>query len=1117
MIVFSSPFTHARQWCLYIVRWPLQFLFAFLSLVSMVQSAEPDEPPPASVSFQKDIRAILSDNCFLCHGPDESTREAGLRLDVREVAVEEFGAIVPGDIQSSSLWERITTDDETLKMPPSESGKQLSASERDKIRQWIEQGASWEEHWAFVAPKRHAAPLAAIAPSAKDHALKNEVHLENEIDAFVLNRLRESGLQFSPPADVSQLARRVSLDLIGVAPKPLELQQFVAANGSRWYERFVDQLLSNSAFGEKWAQHWLDAARYADSDGFEKDKPRFVWAYRDWVVHALNEDMPYDEFVIQQLAGDLLPEPTQANRVATGFLRNSMINEEGGVDPEQFRMEAVFDRMDAVGKSILGITLACSQCHDHKYDPISQRDYYKIFAFLNNSHEGSIPVFSESERDARAETLSRVDAVLDRFKQANPDWEQSLALWESKVKSRPLPWQVIRPEWNFDSLGGTKHLLQPDGSFLAASYAPTKSAPFGWVQLNAEEYRGRAIAGFRVEVMPHPDLPRGGPGRSTLGTAGLSEFRVEATKVHSDGTLADSKSLSFHDATASLNATTEPLPAQFDDRDSNNQRSWGPVHFAIDGDVNTAWRIDDGPFRTRATHEAVFPLIEPYLLEADTRMKIVIEQKHGGWNSDDNQTCNLGRFRISLMFAEDHETVEELTGVAPLRACEVSGEILALLRETSPESRTREQSNQILVAWIKAEKEFAEYSSLIDSMESEVPWGTSQLVLEERDERRPTYVLAKGDFLSPTELVQPGTPAFLHPLSSDHPNSDQLSANSVSSPSRLEFAEWLVSTESPTTARAAVNRIWQELFGTGLSRTTEDLGSQSELPTHPELLDTLAVDFMEHDWSLKRLIRKLVMSTTYRQSSAVHAVAHSIDPDNRLLSYFPAKRLRGEVLRDSILATSGLLSRKIGGAPVYPPAPGFLFQPPVSYGPKRWDESVGADRYRRSLYVFRFRTIPYPPLQNFDAPNGDASCVRRAESNTPLQALTTLNEDVFVECAQAFARQAFYAIPHREDVTPLSDAQRIAWLFRSATGREPTDEETFQLAKALVQFRTRVTQSNNDAQASAKMLEDLVGDNNPSLELLPLPDVYRQNASELASWVLLSRVVLNLDETVAKY
>jgi mono/diheme cytochrome c family protein len=1017
-----------------------QYGAAALCVVSLGVIGAWGQAQSTKVDFARDVQPIFEKSCQQCHGAKSQMGQ--LRLDSRAAAIGgglSGKVVVPGKSAESTLYQRVAGIGEQARMPM--GGQPLSAAEIALIQRWIDQGAEWPEaagvagaavakHWAYVAPVKAALPKGSDGKWVR-----------NAIDAFVLARLDKEGLKPSPEADKVTLLRRLSLDLTGLPPTVAEVDAFLADRSARAYEKQVERLLASPHYGEKWARQWLDAARYADSDGYEKDKSREVWFWRDWVINALNKDLPYDRFIVEQLAGDLLPNATQEQIVATGFLRNSMINEEGGIDPEQFRMEAMFDRMDAIGKSVLGVTIQCAQCHNHKYDPLTQEEYYRLFAFLNNSHEANVAVYTPQEEQKRAEIFRKIREIETGLQHRTPDWAARMAAWEEKVRGNQPEWKVLEPDIDDISTGGQKHFQMKDGSVLAAGYAPTKFKTQFTLRTSM-----RNIRAVRLELLNDPNLPMGGPGRSLWGTGALTEFEAEAKPANEKD--AKPVKIKILLATADVNPGERQIPGAFWDK-SGKRRVTGPVGFAIDKSDETAWGIDIGPGRRNQPRKAVFQFAEPVDYPGGTILTVYLSQRHGGWNSDDNQNYNLGRFRLSITDAQGAEA-------DPLPAA--VREILAI----PAAKRSAAQQQAVFGYWRTTVPEFQHANDEIEQLWLQHPEGTTQLVLDEREETRATHMLTRGDFLKPGKTVQPGTPAFLHTLPEGAP------AN------RLTFAKWLVDRKSPTTARSLVNRVWQSYFGTGIVATSEDLGKQSEAPSHPELLDWLAVEFMEKGWSQKALHRLIVTSATYRQSSRVSEDLYSKDPYNRLLARGPRFRVDAEIVRDIALAASGLLNPKVGGPSVYPPAPEFLFQPPTSYGPKNWYEEKDADRYRRALYTFRFRSVPYPMLQAFDAPNGDMSCVRRARSNTPLQALTTLNEPLFLETARALAAKTLQE-------GGKSDGEKLTYAFRRVLARQPSRTEADTLLTLLGKQRK---QQAADAEQTA--------------------------------WTIVSRVLLNLDETITK-
>jgi len=978
----------------------------------------PATPARASVDFIRDIQPVFSAHCYQCHGPNK--QEAAFRLDHKPTALKggDFGvAIVPGKADDSRLMHAVLGTNPKMRMP--RKGDPLTADEIAKLKAWIDAGAVWPDsasvnidkktdHWAFKPPVKPTVPANA----------------EHPIDAFIRERLEKEKLQPSPKSTPETRIRRPFLDLIGLPPTPQEVQKFLDQCGrqpgsSSPYDEMIDKLLDSPHFGERWARHWLDGAHYADSNGYEKDPMRFIWFYRDWVISAYNRDLPYDQFIIQQIAGDQLPGATQDQIVATGFLRNSMINEEGGVNPEQFRMEAMFDRMDVIGKSILGLTIGCAQCHDHKYDPVSQEEYYRMFAWLNNDNEPWRVVYTTAEQVRRSQLLARVTELENMLKHEHPGWKRQMDEWQAKLKNARPQWRTL--QFEDDPSGGEKALRQPDGSILAQGYAPTKSE-VGFIVKTGAPLK---ISAFRLELMNDPNLPAYGPGRSQKGTAALTEFNA-SMKINDKV-----EKLKFIRATADFGEPENtPLVAFARDKDpEKDKRVTGPVSYAIDGKNETAWGIDAGPGRRNVPRNAVFVLEKPVVVTAGSELTLGLSMKHGGWNSDDLQTMNLGRYRISATDAADAEA-DPLYGKT---------NAFAVFRSTVAE-------------WKAVNDE-------IESLWQQHPEGATTLVLDSRAQPRMTTLLKRGDFIRPGGEVTTGVPAVLNPLPK---NADS---------SRLTFAKWLVDPKSPTTARAYVNRVWQAIFGTGLVETADDFGTQGALPTHPELLDWLAVDFMEHRWSTKHLLKLIVTSETYQQSSKITPQLLERDPYNRLLARGPRFRVEGEVVRDIQLAASGLLNPGIGGRPVMPPAPAYLFEKPASYAPFPWKVEQGAGQFRRSVYVFRRRSTPYPFLGTFDVPNGESSCIRRSRSNTPMQALMTLNETMSMEAARALGERMW-----KEGGG--DDASRISYGFKLCTGRAPTAKEGGVLLAMLHR--------------------------------------HEQGKGGLPPRTIIARVLLNLDETITK-
>ena len=998
------------------------------------------------VDFNTQIQPILSENCYACHGPDEATIEGGLRLDDRTLALkggDSGKAIVPGDPAKSLIIERIFHSDPDEVMPPPDKKERLKPEQVALIKKWIEEGAEWGVHWAFKTPERPPVP-----------AVKNSAWVKNPIDHFVLAKLESQKLAPSPEADSATLLRRLSLDLTGLPPSPEEL----AAPFD--YTKESDRLLASPLFGERWAREWLDAARYADSAGYEKDLPRYHHFYRDWVVDAINANMPYDEFIIKQFAGDLLPGATQDDRIATGFLRNSMTNEEGGAKPEQFRIEGIFDRIDAIGKSMIGLTAQCAQCHTHKYDPLTHDEYFGMYAFLNTIEETSIPALSKEDRLTTDEILAKIAAIDTSIREKAPEAEAAFVKWQEETIALP------RTEWHaleFYQLGdsGQKFWPLPDKSVINMGYAATRGGESFTSSLEIPEIRSA-----RLEVMNDPYLPMNGPGRSSRGTGALTEFILNA------GTdPAKLTKLAFNKATASVNPPVTPLdPMRFPDTAERkpDDRTTGPAAFALDGDQKTAWTNERDPARNNDPAILTFELPEPFKTGGTVHFNYTLSLNHGGFNSDDTQTYNLGRIRLSV----SSSLPNALDNLPPL---------VREALETSPEKRTSDQSARLFAYWRENNPAFAAETAEIEKLYAKVPQPTWALVAAETKHDRETRLFERGEQTHPKHVVKPHVPAFLHPLPPGDPES------------RLTFAKWLVDPKSPTTARRKVNSLWQAYFGIGLLETSEDFGHQAARPSHPELLDWLAVEFIESGWDMKHIHRLIVQSATYRQASPASPALRDMDPKNRLLARGARIRVPAETVRDIQLATSGLLDGKMGGRSVFPPAPGYLFQKPVSYGPKTWDVETDSNRYRRALYTFRFRSVPYPMLVAFDAPSGAVSCARRNVSTSPMQALVTLNEQVSVEAALGLAHLIL------TDTGSLEE--KLSRAFVRCTSRVPDAEEIAALKSV---YETSLTSD----LAEAKLLLENHQPVTLDLAAHPLP--------ELAAAAAAARVLLNLDETITK-
>ena len=749
----------------------------------------------------------------------------------------------------------------------------------------------------------------------------------------------------------------------------------------------------------------------------------------------------------------------------------------------------MFDRMDAIGKSILGLTIQCTQCHSHKYDPMTHEEYYRLFAFLNNDHEEQRVVYTREELVKIAGLKGQMAEIERQLKQQFPDWQERLEAWEAATQAKnPTSGKsdengALNSEWTTLTLAnsgdnGQRYFDMGDGSILAQGYAPTK---YSTMLRGTTNQTG--LMAVRLELLNDPNLPCGGPGRSFMGTSALTEISVEVVESsHPE----NKRTIKFVRATADYGNPERELEPNFYDK-SNKRRVTGPVDFAIDGNDDTAWGIDAGPSRRNVPRNAVFVADQPFGYEGGTTLNIALKQNHGGWNSDDHMNNNLGRFRLSVTTAVNAEADRVPKSVR---------EVLVVPRA----QRTTEQTDTVFSFWQTTVPEFQSVNDQIEALWREWPVGSTTLTLQHRQVPRETRVLKRGDFLKPEKPVKPGVPAFLHPLRNEGEPQDL---------NRLTLAKWLVDRRSPTTARVIVNRIWQSYFGTGLVGTPEDLGTQSEPPSHSELLDWLAVELMEptlmlpgetirKPWSLKHLHRLILGSSLYHQSSYVTQELFERDQFNRLLARGPRIRVEGEVVRDIALSASGLLNGKLGGPSVFTPAPAFLFLPPASYGPFTWTDATGPDRYRRGLYTFRRRSTPYPMLTNFDVPNADFSCVRRPRSNTPLQALTTLNETLFMEAARGLA-----ILTIKEG--GADENAQLTFAFRRCVSRFPSQAEHRMLIAMLAQQKARF-------QANAAKPWDLAANDPEHPPELPMG----ATPADAAAWTVVSRILLNLDETLTK-
>lgn len=993
--------------------------------------------PPVEVDFERQVRPILAEHCLACHGVDDQTREGGLRLDVRDAAIAggDSGepSLVPGDPGSSELFRRVSSDDSDVVMPPSYHGQSLQPADIETLRQWITGGAGYATHWAFVEPKQEPLPTTSD-PADQSH---------HPIDVFVLRRLAELDREPSPAESPPTLCRRLYLDLIGLPPSAEELAEFQRDG----YEATVEKLLASQRFGEKWARPWLDAARYSDTNGYEKDMRRDQWIWRDWVIQALNADMPYDQFIIAQVAGDLLPDATQDQKIATGFLRNSMINEEGAIVPEEFRMVEMFDRLDCVGKAVLGLTTQCAQCHTHKFDPLTQDEYYGMFAYLNNSYEAQSWVYTEKQQAALDQLLEKIQQVEQQIRSDRPQWQEELTAWSAQLAAQQVQWEPIAFH-DMNSISGLNHPTQErDLSLLMLGHNSDDVYFIGQPEL-------QGATGLRLEVLNHGELPFRGPGRNKAsGSWDIREVEVFVQKSED----AEWEKINLSSVTADY--------SQAEEKHDEGKNSSGPVAFLIDGQDNTKWKADRGRGRRNTPSVAVIQFGNPLDVPEGAQLKIAMRM-----------TDMVGCCRFSLTRSPD-----------PVAAPVDYAAVLAL--QVDQAERSPEQHAALFSAWRKTVPALQELNERMDQLWQQYPKAlTSVLHLAERepDHYRATHLMNRGEWDEPLHPVQPHVPAALHAL---EPSEE---------PPRLQFARWLVDRQSPLAARVAVNRVWQSIFGQGLVETSEDFGVRAPVPEYRDILDWLAVDFMDHGWSTKHLIRRIVGSHTYRQSSQASPELLETDPDNRLLARGPRFRADAEVIRDVTMAIAGLIHHELGGPSIIPPVPQNVLDYNYTY-PSYWTPAEGPQRYRRTVYGFRKRSMPDPSMASLDAPNGDFACARRIRSNTPLAALTGLNEPIFVESARAFALRIL-----REGGS--FDPQRIHYAYQLCMSREPSEQEREAILELLASQRQRIAEGwLNPREIATGKADQLPPD---------LPE--SATPQDAAAWTIAARVLLNLDETISK-
>ncbi|MDZ4684871.1 MAG: PSD1 and planctomycete cytochrome C domain-containing protein [Planctomycetaceae bacterium] len=996
-----------------------------------------DAPLPERVEFNRDVRPILSDTCFRCHGPDKNHREAELRLDLAEGyagTADHPGVVTARDVGKSKLFARITSTDPDEVMPPKSLGKTLSARDIAVIKKWIEQGAEYQGHWAFIPPQRPALPT-----------VKNAQAASGEIDRFVLARLETAGLALNPEADRVTLCRRLSFDLTGLPPKPDEVDAFVNDSRPDAYERLVERLLESPHYGERMAVYWMDLVRFADTAGYHSDNPRDIAPYRDYVINAFQQNLPYDRFTTEQLAGDLLPNPTTWQQVASGYNRLLQTTEEGGAQAKEYRAKYSADRVRNVSSVWLGATMACCECHDHKYDPFLTRDFYSVAAFFADVQEADIgrrepgllvPDAWQSQRlaefDAQIATAQqKLQTLAEQLVATNTDWTAELdtdAGWETLSPTE------VRVE------GDSQLLRQEDGSYKVDGKVAAKETYVATIDTEL-----RNVTGLRLEALADDSLPSKGPGSAPNGNFVLTEFKVLVPK-------ADGKP----DAVKLTKSVADHAQDKF------------AVAAAVDGKNDTGWAVLP---KVGESHLAIFDAEKPFLTESGQfTVRLEFQSQHA--------QHSIGRWRLSATIIPAPTThwvpteIRDVLAIAPAdRTAEQTKRLVEFFRDQSPRFQTERQAVQSIQVGRQ---------KFVDTI-------PRSLITTALKEPRTVRVLPRGNWMDDSgEVREPAIPTFLGQI-----DVADRRAN------RLDLANWLVSKDNPLTARVMVNRMWKLFYGTGLSKTVEDLGSQGEWPTHPELLDWLAVEFRDsgNGWDVKHMVRLMVTSRTYRQSSKLTPQARAADPYNRLLSAQNRFRLDAEFLRDNALSIAGLLSPRIGGESVKPYQPDGYWDY-LNFPKRTWVHDKGELLYQRGLYTHWQRSFLHPEMLIFDAPSREECVADRPRSNTPQQALALLNDPGYVEAARVFATR----IITDGGGTPAS---RLRWAFRRALSRNPEDDELALLLKLLDKHRAEYAADTAAADALLKASGES-----------PVPDGL--NRVDLAAWTSIARTLLNLHETVTR-
>jgi mono/diheme cytochrome c family protein len=989
-----------------------------------------------AVDFNRDIRPILAANCYACHGPDEAERQADLRLDTKAGALADLGghaAISPGKPDDSALLQRITSTDPDAVMPPPDTGKKLTAEQIDRIRRWIAAGAEWQDHWAYRPPARASLPATGSVAA-----------VENPIDLFVRAKLAELNLSPAAEADRVTLVRRLSFDLVGLPPSADEVDAFVNDTAPGAYERLVDRLLASPHYGERLAQYWLDVVRFADTNGYHGDNHRDIGLYRDYVIDAFNRNKPFDRFTVEQLAGDLLSDASRETRIASGYNHLLMTTREGGAQAKEYTAKYAADRVRNASTVWLGATMGCAECHDHKFDPFLTKDFYRFAAFFADVKEVAVGpqeqvMLPDDEAAARlADFDRRIAAVRQVLDTPTPELAAAQLSWEETVKSQVADWTPLVPTAAVPASGATL-AIGKDGAITAGGESPPSD-----VTTIIARVKLPGITALRLEALTHKSLPGKGPGRAANGNFVLSEISATVAPQDNPGAI-------------------EPLALV--DPSADFAQEGFAITGAIDGNPATGWAIAE---RTGQDHVAVFQ-VDGAPAGEDTIITVQLVQRHGAAH-------NLGRFRLSAT-----------NKPRPVRANDGIPQPILKILAIAPEKRNAEQQQALSAHFRTIAPQLATQRAELAQLEAakaEFVKVVPTTLVSMPTEPRMMRVLPRGNWLSDSgEVVTPGVPGFLPPMTSGGERA-----------TRLDLARWLVARDNPLVARVFVNRLWKLAFGQGIVKSLDDFGAQGTPPTHPELLDWLAADFVDSGWDVKHALKQMVMSATYRQSSNMSAALREVDPDNKWLARQGRYRLDAEMVRDNALAASGLLSPRIGGPSVKP------YQPPgywshLNFPVREYEADHGESLYRRGLYTYWCRTFLQPSLLAFDAPTREECTVDRPRSNTPLQALVLLNDPTYVEAARVFAQRILTA-------GGADDEARLHWAYRQTLSRAPTAAELTVLTALLAKHRAEFAA---DPAAAAKLIA--TGEAAAAAGL---------NPTELAAWTSVVRALLNLHETITR-